>query len=652
MQSGDFPGSCPMPITPRRLRSIAPWLAFPLLALAVYWSGLYGGFIFDDYSNLVTNQSWKVESLHGWLRPLSSGIASDMGRPLAMLSFAVNYYFSGMDPFWLKLTSVCWHVVNALLVWKLCERLFALAPAADEHARMGRFAAFAVALAWLLHPLQVSTVLYVVQRMEVAACTCVLLALLAWLKARTPSPPLAGERIGARGSFWLALCALSIVVGLGFKETALLAPAFIFVVEATLLHFRDRDGRTSRLLLAAFAFGIAAALAVYVLKIVPNALQPWAYSGRNFDLHQRLLTQLPVLAMYLRQIVLPLPRSLWFYYDNYPVSHGLLSPPGTLFALIALLALVAVAWRVRRAYPLATLGIAWFFVGHALTSNVIPLELVFEHRNYFPLLGILIALAQGIAWLTRTLRLKARRIIAIALALALAVPCAMQAYAWGNTLRLAKALAERNPGSPRATYDLGRTYLILSNYDKASPYFTLAHAALQRASEVPNAPPLADSALIMMDARSDTPVPDATWDALRAKLVLHSIGAQERLAMGSLSQCRYQHLCDYDDAQMQRSFVVALQHDPWSADMHALYAFYAVNALGDVPLAVHEGREAVRHDPNEMQYQVNLAKFLAVEGKSPQELDALLAKIRGGDHTDHFADDLAEIDRTRARTGH
>ena len=33
-------------------------------------------------------------------------------------------------------------------------------------------------------------------------------------------------------------------------------------------------------------------------------------------------------------------------------------------------------------------GIAWFLVGHSIESTVFSLELYFEHRNYFPGVGL------------------------------------------------------------------------------------------------------------------------------------------------------------------------------------------------------------------------------------------------------------------------
>ena len=56
--------------------------------------------------------------------------------------------------------------------------------------------------------------------------------------------------------------------------------------------------------------------------------------------------------------------------------------------------LVAAAFALRHRLPMFSLGLFWFLGAHLLTSSVLPLELVFEHRNYFALLGVLLAIAE------------------------------------------------------------------------------------------------------------------------------------------------------------------------------------------------------------------------------------------------------------------
>jgi hypothetical protein len=136
--------------------------------VAVYFPGLGGGFVFDDYPNIVDNTALHVSSLRwqDWMAAMFSSPASALQRPLAMLSFAVNCYFTGLDPWPMKLTGLIVHVLNTALVLVLARRLLATTAPPEASSRQREFAAYFIAAAWGLHPINLMAVLYVVQRME------------------------------------------------------------------------------------------------------------------------------------------------------------------------------------------------------------------------------------------------------------------------------------------------------------------------------------------------------------------------------------------------------------------------------------------------------------------------------------------------------
>src|SRR5215469_10833857 len=89
-------------------------IAALLLTAIVYWPGLSGAFVFDDYPNIVDNAG--VQPSHANLSSLVSAAlsspSSEFSRPLASLSFAVNYLFTGLNPYWMKLTNLVIHLLN------------------------------------------------------------------------------------------------------------------------------------------------------------------------------------------------------------------------------------------------------------------------------------------------------------------------------------------------------------------------------------------------------------------------------------------------------------------------------------------------------------------------------------------------------------
>lgn len=632
----------------RRLSAPATVTLLVASTLLVYWAGLTGGFLFDDYPNLVLDADWKVTGFEAaqWLKAVGAGVSSPAGRPLAVLSFALNHALTGLDPFWLKLTGVLIHAFNGLLVWVLCARLFALVSSSGSAATPGVLAAFLIAAAWLIHPLQVSSALYVVQRMELGAATGVLLALLSYVRARRC------QLEGRRGWPWLIAAGAAILFGLGFKESAAIAPGFAFLIELLLLRFRRSDGGLSRGWLAAYGFAFIVAVAIYTYIVMSMSASSTHYAVRDFTPGERLLTQFPVLAMYLKQVLLPLPDTLTFYYDNFPVSRGLFSPPMTAWAAALLVAVAGIAAFAWRRWPLAALGIGWFFVAHVLTSNVIPLELAFEHRNYLALLGVLLALVQPLCAFGRRLHADARGVLATLPVLALAGLCVVQAATWGDPMRLAWALESRNPNSPRASYHLGEQFLRLSRGDVTTPAWSLARRQFAHAATLPGGSPLAIQGLIIMDARAARDIDADTWRHFRAKLTERPLHPQSVGALYAVSDCRIAKQCRLSDDELLKTFVAVLTRNPDSATAHTLYANFAWNVLVDHALAIRMQREAVALSPANPQMRVALAKFLlaSTQPELVEEGTALADELRDTHHRGVSQSELRQLDALRAAT--
>ena len=248
--------------------------------------------------------------------------------------------------------------------------------------RTADWAALVVALLWTLHPLQISTVGYVVQRMTILSALFSVWALLLYARLRV-----AGR--GGVVAWALPLCVLPALAILS-KENGFLIPVLLLTLEATLFWFRD-EGRSRRLLVAYFGLVAVLGLCLALLLLLDPDRLLAGYGGRPFDLAERLLTQARVVAMYVGQILLPRLNAMPFFYDGLPHSTGWLTPPETLASALFLLALAGLALALRHRRPLAAFGIALFFAGHLMESTILPLELAFEHRNYLPSLGLILA---------------------------------------------------------------------------------------------------------------------------------------------------------------------------------------------------------------------------------------------------------------------
>lgn len=614
-----------MIVSHRPLRTLL-MVAVLLATVLVLWPGLSGGFIFDDYTVFAENPVVHIDGTHwhAW-QSLWSWSMANIQRPLAMASYALNYAM-GAGTWGLKATNLAIHVLNAFLVFLLSRRLLHAAWSTDDSnpsekaARSIDYWALGVTAAWALHPLQVSTVMYTVQRMELMGFTFVLLALLAYWKARQQ------QRQGKAGWPWLIVSGCLIAVGFYAKETTALTPGYALLIEMTLLAFSAASPITARNWRAFYIIGCLGAAVVFVIYVLPQT-SPAYFAVRDYTAWQRELTQLRALAMYLGWSVLPLPGQLHFYYDNYPASQDLLHPVSTLISAMVLLGLLSLAVMLRQRRPLLALGIAWFFLAHLLTSSPLPLELVFEHRNYPALLGVMLALAD-LAWVARR-RMKSifPAIVALIFVANLAYMTTLRAATWGDPFQLAISLASTNPGSSRAALDLARRYVAMSGDRPGTPLYSLGIQELERAARLPTSSILPDEALLIQAANHDGLDSGPWWASLQHKLQTRPSGPETYLALYGLLQARLENRRPIDAQQLARAFDIAIARNPARISLHAQYAELASRVLGNIPLANEQWQQAVILKNGAPQYTENLAGYL-LENNRPKEALAVIAKAQ------------------------
>jgi protein O-mannosyl-transferase len=383
------------------------------------------------------------------IRAAFSSDAGPLKRPISMLSFGLNVYAFGMDPWAMKLFNVLIHLLAGIGIYALLkvvlrhlQREGALAPSLKSE-----LIALLASAIWLLHPMQLTSVLYVVQRMTSLSSLFSLLGLLAYAHGRTRGD-LRGL-ISAVGG--LAVFGLLSVLS---KESGALILAYAFAIELCVFHFRSPDRRVRTVLLAGYGSLSLAALVglIYLLSINPALLER-AYVPREFTLGERLLTQPRILWEYVGEILLPLPSRLGLYHDQIRLSTSLLSPWTTLPSLIAWLGLLLFALLRHQTSPILAFAVLWFLAGHLMESTLVPLELKFEHRNYLSLMApaLLVALLVTRLRLPSSLGAVAGAIIVLALAGA----TLERANIWSDGLRIELSEAANNPNSSRANYQAG-----------------------------------------------------------------------------------------------------------------------------------------------------------------------------------------------------
>jgi hypothetical protein len=449
-------------------------VAAAALAALMMSPALSGGFVLDDFPNLALLS--QVPEQPSWVQLfilMENGIAGIFGRPIAVFSFLLQAQSWPSDPFAFKLVNLLLHLVNGGLLLGIVLLL----GKTDSRWRLATPLLLLLLLVWLLHPIQTSAVFYVVQRMNLLSSLFVLLGLLFYLSGR-----LLYLQSGRKAALLLMGLAppLMAVLAVLSKENGVLLFAYIAVLELTLLPVPANDPLFRRLRIG-LAFVPLGLMALGLLLVLPQVLP--GYELKPFTPGERVLTQFPVLLSYLLAIFLPRLSAYGLFHDNFPVYSSLLSLPVLLSLLLIGAGLVA-ALLYRRRWPLPAFALLWFLMGHAVESTVLPLELYFEHRNYLPLAGIVLALALALQALWLRLQEERQRLMllaGVALASLWFAFVSVQHHAlWGDPVEQAYAEVHFRPESNRARANLVQ---MLSNNGQPERAYEIHLQTLNAGSE-------------------------------------------------------------------------------------------------------------------------------------------------------------------------
>jgi tetratricopeptide (TPR) repeat protein len=557
-----------------RRRFLWAALAIVVAAAAAYFNSLHGVFVFDDKTSIVENpvirQLWP-------LGPVFRG-----PRPVADLTFAANYAIGDFHVIGYHLVNLAVHILAALTLFGIVRRTLSLPPLAERFGSAASALALAVALLWMVHPLQTESVTYIVQRAESLMGLFYLLAL--YCAIRGFSSP------NHRGP-WHAAAVAACALGMGVKPVMVSAPLVILAYDRL---FMSPSLKAALRRSAPLYLGLAATWLILALLVSRYpAQQPTAGFGMELlTPWQYARTQFGVIVHYLALSFRPWPLCLDY---GWPVAWDVrdILPPALLVLALAG-ATIACLWR---ASPLAFPGV-WFFLILAPTSSIMPIhDLCFEHRMYLPLAAVVALAVTGAYVLGRRAlelavpaeRRESRRRLGTAIAV---ISCLVVAGFLGGLTFLRNQLYENEatiwkdvtihrPRNARAFYNLGAALVNQNRNEEAIPY--LLHA---------------------LEIKQGYP---ATRENLGLTLTeAGRAGAHNALGI-ALSE-----LGRFDEAMGHFAEGLALQPNDASAQCHFGNTLVA---LGKAPEAVAHYREAIQLRPEFADAHYNLARALADQGR-------------------------------------
>ena len=383
-------------------RHVFALVLIAILLLLIYGNTFYGEWQLDDRANIIDNSGLRIDNL----TPVSlweslfanQGKENSLWRPLPCLTFALNWYVGQGDPFGYHVVNLAGHILTAWVLYLLVFRLMSIsmlkAMAGAGEKSIGHIGlkpesvALLAAILWAANPIQTQAVTYIVQRMAMMAALFYLLGMYAYVNARI-------SKTLMRQIMFVGLCIFCFFLGGGSKENAVLMPASLLLVEWIFF----QKGSMSfflrpKVLLTGFIVLSASLLIIFLSIGFPVDYISDGYETRNFTLAERALTQPRIVLGYLSLIFFPFPERFSIVHDV-TLSTSLIEPWTTLPSIILILGSITGAIFYARRYPLVCFGVLFYFLNHSVESTLLPLELVFEHRNYLPSAFLFLPFAAG-----------------------------------------------------------------------------------------------------------------------------------------------------------------------------------------------------------------------------------------------------------------
>lgn len=597
-------------------------LAAALLVFLLYSNALNGPFILDDIFHIPKNPHIRLEKLtFGGLWGAAFNSPSPR-RPLANASFAVNYRLHQNHVFGYHLVNVLIHIAAGTALYFLLKTTLHIS-ALPAKVRLARWIPLFAASLWMVHPLQTQSVSYIVQRMNSLAALFFVLTLLLYARARLAQNP----RLRA-GLY--AVCLICSLLALGSKENAALLPFFVVLYEWYFFQDLSRIWLARRWWVVAGMFSLFAAAALLFLGPHPVERILADYNARDFNLSQRVLTQFPVVVHYISLLMLPLPARLNLDHD-FPLSHSLTEPAGTLLSALLIFGLLVLAVRTARRQRFISFCILWFFGNLVVESSVIGLEIIFEHRVYLPSMFFCAAL-----FVLVFRYVKPDRLAMLAVCAAVAV-CSAATYQrnslWSDEISLLQDCVSKSPGKTRARNNLGLALYKKGRIDasieqfrevlRIEPEHAKAHnnlgLALEKAGRIEEAlkhyrealrinPKYADAHSNLGLALAGLGRTEAAIDRFEKALRIYPDLTEARNSLGHVLY----NLGRIDEAAGH--YRLALRVDPNYAAAHNNLGL-ALARQGNIDEAVARYRKALEIDPAFVEAHNNLGLALAGAGR-------------------------------------
>lgn len=428
----------------------ANYVTWALLAGLLLWTGLAyfqrdslrGEFLYDDNPFIVRNE--EIRHLDHPFRFFTTketySLSGDFRiyRPLAALSFALNYHFSGLDPMPYHLVNIVGHLVNTAMLFLLLRLI----------VRSDVVAGLAT-LFFAIHPRNVEAVTWIASRSNVLFMFFFLAGFLCHLRVRQGGK--AGLVFAAGSAAAYALAVLS-------KEMAITYPAVLLLFDVVFGWPWER--KTLRRRAAYYGLLGLVGLGYLVVRtlVVRDVSQTLPHGGGWI---WNWLFGIKCVAVYVLMTLAPVRLSI-----VYSLSVVQSAADWTLWASLATVtAMIAAIWTLRRRAPAVSFGLGFFLVTILPVAQVLPIKTTVNDRFlYLPMVGLGLALAWGAVALVQRAGFRPAAVATVgattlAVMLFFTVQTVQRQKAWVDFPSLFAGARELYPDVPITHQAMGHWYL-------------------------------------------------------------------------------------------------------------------------------------------------------------------------------------------------
>jgi tetratricopeptide (TPR) repeat protein len=445
------------------IRDLLFILVLAATTFLIYANTYHSPFVFDDLRHLERNPNIQVTDLSlDSMRKAALDSPSNK-RPVALITLALNYFFHQLDLPGYHLVNILVHLAAGIFLYLFLQTTFNLQRSSQKNSAAG-WLPFAAALIWVVYPLHVQSVTYIIQRMNSMASMFYMLAMLCYARGRL------AKAIWHKVALFSG-CFAAALLAVGSKEIAATLPFFVFLYEWFFL--QDLRGvwlqkRLPVIIGVTFLLGV---MALFYLGVNPLKSITDGYGFRDFTLEQRLFTEFRVVVFYISLLFFPHPSRLNMDH-HFVLSQALWDPAATLLSLVFLVSLIVLAIILAKRERFLSFCILWFLGNLLIESSVIGLEIIFEHRTYLPSMmavpGIVFVCSRMLknVWLQRAL--------AVAVILLLGMWTFQRNIIWQDEVKLRRDSVAKSPNKPRAHAILANILERNKEFDEAAVYYSNA----------------------------------------------------------------------------------------------------------------------------------------------------------------------------------